>query len=93
MSFTLKDLEADEVSFLQRLADGRVHIIPTVIAERLQSAGLAQQAAPDVEDGIVSDIEEPVSLGTRISDDGLRLLDGERLPSRRRRPSAILGRN
>ncbi|MBD9375182.1 hypothetical protein IB238_21395 [Rhizobium sp. ARZ01] len=83
MSFTLNELTDDEVSCLKRLADGRVHVVPTVIAESLQSAGLAQQAAPDVEEDIVSEIKEPGSLGTRISDDGLRLLDGERLPDRR----------
>ncbi|NVP58516.1 hypothetical protein [Mycoplana rhizolycopersici] len=81
MSYALKDLEAAEVSWLKRLADGRVHVVPTAMAERLQSLGLAQKASPDLEDPAISEQEQGSPgtriLGTRINDDGLRLLDEE----------------
>ncbi|MCV3739328.1 hypothetical protein OCK02_24480 [Rhizobium sp. TRM96647] len=66
MGYSLKDLDAEEIVWLRRLADGRVHVLPTAMAERLQSLGIAIQDSPDV--------AEDEGLGTRINDDGLRLL-------------------
>ncbi|MDF1631343.1 hypothetical protein [Mycoplana sp. MJR14] len=39
MSDALKDLEEGEVSWLKKLADEEVHIVPTTVAERLRSLG------------------------------------------------------
>lgn len=46
MSYSLKDLDAEEVLWLQRLADGRVHVLPTAMAERLHSLGLDSRILP-----------------------------------------------
>jgi hypothetical protein len=74
MGYNLKDLAEDEVAWLEKLADGRVHIVPTAMAERLQSLGLARPAAPVSADALVTDTG---SMGTQINDDGLRLLTSE----------------
>lgn len=72
MSYSLKDLDAEEILWLRRLADGRVHVLPTAMAERLHSLGLAFQDSPEVADN--------EGLGTRINEDGLSLLAEEQDP-------------
>lgn len=76
MSYALNDLDEDEVSWLRKLSDGRVHVLPTAMAERLQSLGLATQTAPaSAEQG--SQQLDQGALGTRINAEGLELLNSE----------------
>lgn len=76
MSYALNDLEEEEVSWLRKLSDGRVHVVPTAMAERLQSLGLATQVAPtSAEHGSLQLDQE--TLGTRINPEGMALLNSE----------------
>jgi hypothetical protein len=69
MGYSLKDLDEEEILWLRRIADGRVHVVPTDMAERLHSLGLAVQDSPDV--------AGDQGLGTRINEEGLSLLAEE----------------
>ncbi|MDR6759230.1 hypothetical protein J2Y48_004546 [Mycoplana sp. BE70] len=75
MADTLEELSLEEVRWLKRIADGRIHVVPTVVAERLESLGLADQVPPKAEEIAVE--LELESLGTRINDAGLRLLESQ----------------
>ena len=72
MSHKLEDLDPEDASWLDRLSDGRAHVVPTTIAERLQSLGLVEQVSPKSEE-IAPELKME-SLGTRINENGLRLL-------------------
>ncbi len=76
MSDALKDLEEGEVSWLKKLADEEVHIVPTTVAERLRSLGLAIQVAPASADELPQFDHQ--DLGVRISAEGLELLKAVR---------------